>query len=274
MEKFLPLLLIIFLITGCGSDNVERIGVIKYENVSEDAFNRYCNEFAKSHNENSTCEYIFFDNMNTMVAALLSGRIDSMSAYETVAKYFVDNNPEFEYEIISPPLTDVFCCAMREEDVELKKEFDEAISDMSADGTLSALVKKYIAEIYFKKTPPATKFPEFYNDTMIKVGVTGDLPMLDYIRPDGVPAGFNTAILAEISRRIGKNFILVQVDSGARAAALASGKVDVIFWAVVPENTKILPPNFDKPEGAILTKSYFADKVVKVKLRKEENIGR
>ena len=271
MKKFLPLLLVIFLITGCGSDNVQRIGVIEYANVTEDAFNQYYNDFAKSHNENLIYKYIFFANMNSMIAALQSGQIDSMSAYETVAKYFVDSNPEFEYKIISPPLNDIFCCAMREEDVELRNEFDNAISTMIADGTLSALVKKYIAEINFRQTPPVFKLPEFYNDTMIKIGVTGDLPLFDYIRPDGIPAGFNTAILAEISRRIEKNFVLVQVSSGARAVALASGKVDVIFWSVLPEGTEFPPPDFDKPEGAILTKSYFADKIVQVKLRKEEN---
>ena len=270
MKKFLAIICAAILLAGCGSDNVRRVGVIKYENVTEDDFNQYFDEHAKNPYGNLKHEYVFFENTNTMIAALQSGRVDSVGAYETVAKYFVENNPEFEYEIISPPLSDVFCCAMRAEDVALKNEFDAAILEMSADGTLSALVKRYIAEIYFKEPPPATALPEFYNDTMIKVGVTGDLPLLDYIRPDGVPAGFNTAILAEISKRIGKNFVLVQVDSGARAAALASGKVDVVFWSVVPEGAEFLPPDFDKPEGAILTKSYFSDKVVLVKLRKEE----
>ena len=109
--------------------------------------------------------------------------------------------------------------------------------------------------------------PKFYNDTMIRIGITGDLPLLDYIRPDGIPAGFNTAILAEISKLIGKNFVLVQVDSGSRAIALTSGEVDVIFWAVVPQDNEILPKNFDVPEGVILTEPYFSDKIVHVKLR-------
>ena len=267
MKKFLPLLLVIFLITGCGSDNVQRIGVIEYANVTEDAFNQYYNDFAKSHNENLIYKYIFFANTNSMIAALQSGQIDSMSAYETVAKYFVDSNPEFEYEIISPPLNDIFCCAMREEDEALKNEFDYAISEITADGTLAALVKKYIAEIHFRHAPPVIELPEFYNSSMVKIGITGDLPALDFIRPDGKPSGFNTALLAEISKRIEKNFVLVQIDGGARATALASGKVDVVFWAVTPEGSEIFPPDFDKPPGAILTKPYFSDKLVLMKLR-------
>lgn len=256
------------MLTGCGSDKFQKIGTIKYENVTEEAFVELHKNMTENRNKNFDCEYIFFNNMNTMTAALQARKINFMSTYESVAKYLVESNPNFEYEELSPMLTEFFCCAMREEDVALKKDFDEAISTMSKDGTLASLVKKYFAEIYFQQqTPQVIDMPVFYNDTMIKVGVTGDLPMLDYILPDGTPAGFNTAILAEISERIGKNFVLVQVDSGARAIALASKKVDVIFWAVVPGVGGTLPPDFDKPEGVILTESYFSDKIVHVKLR-------
>ncbi|MBQ9497497.1 MAG: transporter substrate-binding domain-containing protein [Selenomonadaceae bacterium] len=272
MKKFfLAIICATIFLTGCGSDNVHRVGVIEYTNVTEDDFNQFYNEFTKSRKDNLTYEFTFFPNVNSLIAALQSGRVDSVSAYETVARYFVDTNPEFEYEIVSPPMTDVFCCAMREEDVALKKEFDDAISEMAADGTLSALVKTYIAEIHFRHAPPVIQLPEFYNKSMVKIGVTGDLPALDFIRPDGKPSGFNTALLAEISKRIEKNFVLVQIDGGARATALASGKVDVVFWAVTPEGSEILPPDFDKPPGAILTKPYFSDKLVLMKLRTGKN---
>ena len=202
-----------------------------------------------------------------MAAALQSGQIDMMSTYESVAYYILARNNIVEIEEIEPALTDVFCCAMRAEDVALKKEFDAAILKMANDGTLTNLVKTYINKFIHRETMSIIRMPKFYNDTMIRIGITGDLPLLDYIRPDGIPAGFNTAILAEISKLIGKNFVLVQVDSGSRAIALTSGEVDVIFWAVVPQDNEILPKNFDVPEGVILTEPYFSDKIVHVKLR-------
>ena len=240
-----------------------KIGTIKYENVTEDALNK----IAANSAQNPKREYIFFDNMNSLAAALRSGQIDMMSTYESVANYMFTRNSNIEIEEIKPALTDVFCCAMRKEDVALKKEFDAAILKMTKDGTLSALVKTYINDSLRNDTPEIIEMPEYYNSTMIKVGVTGDLPMLDYIRPDGIPAGFNTAVLAEISKLIGKNFVLVQVDSGARAVALASKKVDVIFWAVAPEGERNFSANFDTPDGVILTEPYFSDKIVHVKLR-------
>ena len=65
----------------------------------------------------------------------------------------------------------------------------------------------------------------------VRVAVTGSLPPMDYIAADGTPAGFNTALPAEIGNRIGKNIELVQVDSVDRAATLASGTVDAVLYA-------------------------------------------
>ena len=56
------------------------------------------------------------------------------------------------------------------------------------------------------------------------------VPPIDSVAADGTPAGFNTAILAELGKRMNVNFELVQVDSLGRAAALASGQVDLVFW--------------------------------------------
>lgn len=66
--------------------------------------------------------------------------------------------------------------------------------------------------------------------------MTGALPPMDYVSADGSFAGFNTAILAEIGKRLERNIELVQVDSLGRALALAQGNVDVVFWTRgVPE---------------------------------------
>ena len=96
--------------------------------------------------------------------------------------------------------------------------------------------------------------------------MTGDLPPLDLVLADGTPAGFNTAVLSEISKRINKNIELVTIESNARAAALTSGTVDVVFWVVTPEGESPLPANSDTPEGVALTHSYYQDVVVDVGL--------
>jgi len=271
MKKVLPLLLFVALImVGCslGNEKEIKIGTIKYLNVTEEMLNEILIDNRPSL-KGTRHKYLFFDNLNAMIAGLKSGQVDEISIYQTVALYLNSRNSNVQWEISEPIVSDMFCCAMREKDTALREEFNGAILTISQDGTLAKLVKNYLDESTHGKNPQVVEMPTFYNEPTIKIGVTGDLPLLDYIRPDGQPAGFNTAVLAEISRHIKKNFVLVQIDSGARAAALSSGHVDAIFWAVSPKSPEDkLPQNFDTPEGMILTMPYFSDDIVHVKLMK------
>ena len=102
------------------------------------------------------------------------------------------------------------------------------MTEIKADGTLDALVQTYITDAVSGEPEPV-EFTKTDGET-IRVAVTGALPPMDYVAADGTPAGFNTAILAELGRRMNKTFELVVVDSVGRATALASGQVDLVFW--------------------------------------------
>ena len=268
MKKFLlmvPIVVATMLLTGCGADDDSiTVGTIKYLNLTEAELDE---TLLKSDEHHGKHKHIFYENLNTMTAALLAGQIEEMSIYRTVALYLTVNHPERQWDMSAPTASDVFCLALRSDDAALKAEFDAAIKKISADGTLTKLLKTYLDETVRGVEPSAVELPTIYGAPTLKIGVTGDLPLLDYIRPDGTPAGFNTAVLAEISRIIGKNFVLVQIDSGARAIALTSKQVDVIFWAVAPKGN-ILPANFDKPDGMILTEPYFTDDIVHIMIVK------
>ena len=164
---------------------------------------------------------------------------------------------------------DSFCFALREDEIELKDSLNMVIKEMQSDGTLERLTKEYITAINADTDPPAIELPHFDGADTIKVAVTGDLPPLDFVSADGKPAGFNTAVLAEIAKRMSKNIELVQVDSGARAAALTSKQVDVVFWAIVPVS-EIIPSDTDKPDGVILTEPYYKDKIAHMIFKAEE----
>ena len=105
---------------------------------------------------------------------------------------------------------------------------------------------------------------------IIKIGFTGDLPPIDLTLADGSPAGFNTAVLSELGKRMGRNIELVPITSGSRATALESRAIDVVFWAVVPaENVaNPRPADIDRPKGLVMTKPYFTDKITHVALKK------
>ena len=156
---------------------------------------------------------------------------------------------------------------MRKEDAALKADLDKALDEMKADGSLEKLATEYIVNVDKGQVPPAVEIPMTDGAQTIKVGVTGDLPPLDYVSADGKPAGFNTALLSEIAKRSGKNVEIVDIDSGARAAALSSKQIDVVFWVTVPTMEKV-PADLDKPEGVELSNPYFKDSVEHLQLKK------
>ena len=261
MKKIFLLVLIALTLTGCGSSNensAHKVGMLTQLNSSPE-------QAAKT---SSGGEISFYENFNSMQMALQSKTIDGVRTYQSVAEYMTANNDGLTIkDAATVRLVDNFCCAMREDDVDLKASFDAAINAMKSDGTLEALTDKFIR--HYMTTPPAVEMPHFDGAQTIRVGITGDLPPLDLVLADGTPAGFNTAVLAEISKRINRNIELVQIDSGARAVALTSGQVDVIFWVVVPEDDS-RPKDFDTPAGVSVTTPYYQDIVVDVNL---SNLG-
>ena len=282
MRKIFALLMIcaLALMTGCGGNNENKanvpaaklkLGMITRLNASEESFGEFMTKLEETLDVKiSSHTPIFFDNLNAMEMALQSGQINEMSTYRSVARYIIAQDPRFEVlKDHSLEFIDSFCFALRENDTELRDSLNSVIREMQTDGTLDRLTKEYITDISTDKEPPAVELPHFDSAPTIKVAVTGDLPPLDYISANGTPEGFNTAVLAEIGNRLLRNIELVQVDSGARAAALTSKQVDAVFWAIVPVS-EIIPKDSDKPEGIALTEPYFKDKIVHMIFKAEK----
>lgn len=281
LKKFFSaMMLCIFavtLFTGCGEDKkVEapavaeaQIGMLRHMNASEKDFNNFVKNVSEIFSLKMTSyNPVFFDNLNSMQMALETGKISAFTTYRCVADYLIARNPKFEIaDDNTLEFIDAFCFALREGDRTLIDTSNKAIREMRDDGTLDKLVEEYIKKNKKEDEITAIEIPKISGAETIKVAVTGDLPPLDYINADGTAAGFNTAVLAELSRRLGKNIELVQIESGSRAAALTSGRVDIVFWAIVPVS-EIIPANADKPAGIELTSPYYRGKVVHVRLKK------
>ena len=270
------------LMTGCGSDSggsenkapdsqatIIKLGMISHLNASEKQMEEYLFKIQeKSRAKVVNHVPVFFDNLKLMQMGIESGKVDVISTYKCVADYLIANNDKFE--IVNDDwikgLSDNFCFAVRKEDSALKADLDKVINEMKSDGSLDKLTKEYIIDVDKGQAPPKVEIPKIDGAETIKVGVTGDLPPLDLVLADNSPAGFNTALLAEIAKRSGKNIEVVQIDSGARAAALAADQIDVIFWAIVPVGGN-MPADIDKPEGVELSEPYFKDDIAHLKLK-------
>lgn len=258
------------MIAGCSKKSEKGIlGRLTLSNVSEEEYYAAAKESrnAYSDREDRIGSVKYFDTLNSLLMSLDSGEVRLADLYTTISNYIVARNARYTQFTREEDTTN-FSFALRESDVELTAQFNKAIAEMKADGTLASLTETYITKLPTDVIPAAVPLPSKEGVETIKIAVTGDLPPLDLILTDGTPAGFNTAVLSEISKKIGKNFELVSVDAGARAAALASKRVDVVFWVVsVNDNSKfnaglknaLKGREIDMPDGIIATDSYFTD---------------
>jgi len=266
---------------------------------------------------------VFFDSLDTMLMALEAGEINDMEIYRSAAEYLCTQNdklnvihpidispdcPDFVKTAVSLRLSSDFSFLMLEKNSALRDEFSAAIQAMKEDGTLERLVREQIQDLLEGKEIAPVQMPEFEGVDAIRVAVTGDLPPMDYVTANGTPAGFNTAVLAEISQRIGKPIQLLVISSPARSVALASGRVDVVFWVrantladslagkneeerlafleekkngISEEMSRLVDMNnataplqligsYDIPAGTVITEAYYSDTLVHVELSKDQ----
>lgn len=264
---------------------------------------------------------VYYDTLDAMVMALIVGDVEVLDIHSATAAYLCANNDALVQTTVFKPLdenaspfvrhayagllSNDYAFLMLEGKEALRDEFNTAIAAVKEDGTLDRLLQEQIDGVISTGEIVPVQMPVIEGAETIRVAVTGSLPPMDYVAPDGTPAGFNTALLAEISRRVNKNIELVQVDSMGRAAALASGTVDVVFWtrtnsecnklaamtqeeleAYVLENKAQWTEDqaadvdrastffnladfgkLDMPEGTIITDPYYADMLVPVALK-------
>lgn len=205
--------------------------------------------------------YRFYDTLNSMISALASGTIEGMALDAFTAQYLLSRAEEFT---IYTPAENVpsynlnFCMLFREEDAALCDTVSEAIEAMRDDGTLDVLKTQYIDEVIAGVEPEAITPEGFDGAQTLKVAFTGDRPPMDYFSDAGEPIGFNTALVAEVGKRLGMNVEFISIDTGARTMALTSGLSDAVFWIEAGDygNWEMADVE-DQPENTVVTTPYL-----------------
>ena len=263
MKKLLLAVLIAGIFAGSAFGAGMRMGALTQQNMSEGEFA----EFIKSQernffgwkimNTNHRLDdtFTYFDSLTAMIMALHSGKVDEAALPEPVAEYVRTSDAGVEISCALHSRTTHLALGFRSDDggQRLCKMVNEALEAMKSDRRLSILTSKYLNRSA-TTIPAAESFASFPGAETVKVAVTGDLPPLDMIAPDGRPVGYNTAVLSEIGRRMGVNIELVNIDSGARTSALMSSRVDAVFWYQVWEGVDKQP---DAPAGVLLSEPYY-----------------
>ncbi len=339
MKKLVALILSLMMLglAGCAlAEGEVTIGSLSYLNMTETEDARILNnmmamlqvlrihgvlvETESAHEEGNAVTHVmhYYDSLDAMLMGLQAGEVKDirvpyytglyLSATNDGLKLRREYHPE-KANAVSQTMIDVlsdgYSFMLKEDNAALRDELDAQITAMKEDGTLQKLIDEYIIKAAETGEAVAVTFDSFEGDP-IRIAVTGSLPPMDYVAADGSFAGFNTAVLAEIGRRLQKNIELVQVDSIGRALAISQGTVDVVFWTrgsseglpqnISEENVSTMEAemqemmtdeekaimdtaekpdadkvqkivNRDMPEGTIITQPYFTDFPVMVSMK-------
>ena len=256
IKKFLCVIAFVIILNSCaysGERSLLKFGLLSKLNSSEQEFAETWKKTFAPNNRNFDIILRFYESLINMLMGLNADEINEMVLPEAVAEYVLNVNSDLTASLVLNSGGMGLAFGFRADNKELRDKFNEAILNLKNNWTLSALEGLYIASPGIGEPEPV-KFEKFKKAGTIKVAVTGDLPPIDLITASGVPAGFNTAVLAEIGNYLKMNVELIEINSGARNAALASGRADVVFWYEI-DNTKEIQP--DIPDGIILSSPYY-----------------
>ena len=198
-------------------------------------------------------------NVQTLSEGLMllnADRVDALLSLYSTARYVAARNQGLATMQARYDLS--MCMLAAADQQELIDALNHGIEGMVADGTITALWDEHVTKVIEGAEPVAVTLPDNPDGRKLRVGVSGDVPPMDYVSESGNPAGFNTAMLAELARRESLSVEIVQIDSGARFAALASGRVDLFFW---------------QSRASGLTAENYAGDIQQYKLSEDESIN-
>ena len=221
----------------------------------------------EKHEPYKATEQKYYSNISAAIMDLKSGNISVLGCEKNTAEYIVAHNDGFEFNSLDR-LTN-FSMMTMDTNKEVYDILNDAIKAMKEDGSLESLIEKEL-KAYINSDPEAKDLPRFDGAVTIKIGVTGDLPPMDFVAANGKAAGFNIALLTEIANRAQVNFELVQIETGARAMALSSGKVDAVFWTKSITCTECNETWGEEIQGTLVTESYFSDNIAVVTPKSEK----
>ena len=259
-------LMLLSLVACGGKDDVAKHGVL--EGIGMDSI-RSEKHSAHMNVPNTTTERVNYNNLSSALMDLKSGKLVGVGVEGCVADYVAAHNEKIVVKMKNNDSMTNFSMMTMENNKEVYDILNNAIKEMKADGTLDSLIENEL-KAYIESDPEPKDLPHFDGAKTIKIGVTGDLPPMDFVASNGKAAGFNIALLAEIANRAQVNFELVQIETGARAMALSSGKVDAVFWTKSLTCTECNETFFEEIPGTIATESYFSDESYSVRLKSDK----
>lgn len=157
------------------------------------------------------------------VLSLKQGKIDAVIIDNEPAKVFVEKNPEM---VILPEdfATEDYAICMAKDKSDLVEQFNKAIGELKTDGTLTAILDKYINGVEGAKgyvTPEGTAYP----NGKLTMATNAYFPPYEYYQGDNV-IGIDAEFAKAICDKLGYELVIEDMEFDSIIPAVQSGKAD------------------------------------------------
>ena len=169
------------------------------------------------------------------VQALLTNKIDAVCIDDQVAKNFVAANPDELVMLDTAYAEESYAIAVSKDNPELTEALNGAIAELKEDGTLDAILNKYIAKEEGATgyvTPEGTEYP---NGTLV-MATNATFDPYEYIE-NGEVVGIDAEFAKALCDKLGYDLEIEDMEFDSIIAAVNSGKADfgMAGMTVTPE---------------------------------------
>lgn len=169
------------------------------------------------------------------VQALLTNKIDAVCIDDQVAKNFVAANPDELTMLDTAYSEESYAIAVSKDNPELTEKLNSAIAELKEDGTLDAILNKYIAKEEGATgyvSPEGTEYP---NGTLV-MATNAAFDPYEYIE-NGEIVGIDAEFAKALCDKLGYDLEIEDMEFDSIIAAVVSGKADfgMAGMTVTPE---------------------------------------
>ena len=169
------------------------------------------------------------------VQALLTNKIDAVCIDDQVAKNFVAANPDELTTLDTAYSEESYAIAVSKDNPELTEKLNSAIAELKEDGTLDAILDKYIAKVEGATgyvSPEGTEYP---NGTLV-MATNATFDPYEYIE-NGEIVGIDAEFAKALCDKLGYDLHIEDMEFDSIIAAVNSGKADfgMAGMTVTPE---------------------------------------
>ncbi len=169
------------------------------------------------------------------VQALLTNKIDAVCIDDQVAKNFVAANPDELTTLDTAFAEESYAIAVSKDNPDLTEQLNGAIAELKENGTLDAILDKYIAKVEGAEgyvSPEGTEYP---NGTLV-MATNATFDPYEYIA-NGEIVGIDAEFAKALCDKLGYDLHIEDMEFDSIIAAVNSGKADfgMAGMTVTPE---------------------------------------